>query len=107
MEPVGPQQLAFFGAASKALKGQRPNCPNCSAQLRSYFHAFDPSKPQGTIWVWCGACFRHCHLPRVTPLITCRDPFSETSREAFSQLERSTNPFFLDRLESLWSRGEL
>jgi hypothetical protein len=105
IEAVGANQLSFLGAASKALKGNAPPCPHCRSSLRAYFHLFDVANQKGTIWVWCGACFHHSHLPRVTPQIAFPDPFGQMSRAEVADLETSSSPSFMDRLEDLWRKG--
>ncbi|HEX4423330.1 MAG TPA: hypothetical protein VH165_35715 [Kofleriaceae bacterium] len=103
-EAGGPHQMAFMGAASRTLRGEREiACPKCgAAELRAYFHLFNAAKRTGTIWVWCPACRTTGHLPRVTPAVELGpDPFAGLSLEQFAALELDPHKGLIDRLEEL------
>jgi hypothetical protein len=103
----GEFQLPFLAAAGRALRGQLGACPKCHAPLRAYFHVFQVNEAKGTMWLWCGNCYMHAHLPRVQLQCTLLDPFGGLSRTEFAQLESATDQDFMDRLEALWDRGLL
>jgi hypothetical protein len=110
IEAGGAFQFPFMGAASRSLQGERGIvCPKCAqTTLRAYFHAFDREKDVGTIWVWCPKCRTTAHLPRVIPKVALGpDPFSELSREEFARLETKSGEHLLDRLDRLWTQGQL
>jgi hypothetical protein len=103
----GTLQLPFMTAAARALRGQLAPCPKCSAELRAYFHVFNVKEKKGTIWLWCGACHLHTHLPRTRPQVAFQDPFAELSLDEFAALELDSGQPLLDRLEALWTTGQL
>lgn len=103
----GEFQLPFLAAAGRALRGQLGACPKCQAPLRTYFHVFQVNEDKGTLWLWCGNCHLHAHLPRVQLQCALPDPFGDLSKAEFAQLESATDQTFLDRLETLWDRGDL
>ena len=103
----GEHQLAFLGAASRALHGDSRPCPKCSVSLRAYFHVINVEKRTGSLWAWCSTCGMFATLPRVKPTVCLPDPFSDLSREEFIALELSTEELFFDRLERMWNDGAL
>jgi hypothetical protein len=110
IEAGGVFQFLFMGAASRSLRGERGIvCPKCEqTTLRAYFHAFDRENQMGTIWVWCPECRTTAHLSRVTPKVALGpDPFAELSRDEFARLETDSSKHLLDRLERLWTQGQL
>jgi hypothetical protein len=103
----GEYQIPFMAAASRALREPLPACPRCGAALRAYFHVINRNQSTGTIWVWCGSCGTHVHLPRVRPVRIFVDPFAALPDAEFIVLETSRDEAFLDRLERLWNEGTL
>ena len=103
----GEHQLPYLGAANRALHGDLRPCPRCHANLRAYFHVFQPETGKGTLWAWCGACGMYATLSRVKPTVVFGDPFADVPRGEFAALETSSEEPFLDRLERLWNDGAL
>lgn len=92
-----------MAAASRALRDDPPPCLKCAAELRCYFHVFQPKTGQGSVWLWCSGC----RIYTVHATRAFRDPFADVSRGEFAALETSRDDAFLDRLERLWLAGEL
>ena len=110
VEAGGAFQVPFMAVGSKVLEGKPPDpCPQCAhVPLRYYFHEFNRSRRQGTLWVWCSNCRTSCHLPRVTPRGTMpKDPFVGLGLEDFARLETESGEPLLGRLDRMWDEGVL
>jgi hypothetical protein len=110
IEAGGAYQLPCMKAAGRVLKGEQVVlCPKCrDANLRYYFHAFDKSRGEGTIWVWCPSCHLTCRLRRVSPMgPRQQDPFAVLDLDQFANLELTPGEPLLDRLDRLWDEGIL
>jgi hypothetical protein len=109
IEAGGEYQLPCMKAAGRVLKGEQVICPKChDANLRYYFHVFNKSRGEGTVWVWCPKCHITCHLPRVSLLgLEQQDPFADLDLEQFAKLEADPAQPLLDRLDRLWDEGKL
>jgi hypothetical protein len=103
----GVHELAFVGAANRALRGVFGPCPRCNGALRSYFHVFQSQTGKGTLWLWCSTCGMHTTLTRVKPALRFPDPFAGLARREFGVLEADGEERFFDRLERMWSDGIL
>lgn len=103
----GEHQLPFLGAASRVLQGNFHPCPKCGAELHAYFHVLQSRTGKGSLWVWCATCHMYTTLPRVKPIQIFPDPFAEVPRGEFGAMEMSREEPFFDRLERMWSNGEL
>jgi len=109
VEASDEYQIPFMLAARKVFQGAPVLCPRCNdATLRYYFHVFNQSRRQGTVWAWCPKCHTHCHLPRVSPQnVKQIDPFADLTLDQFAELELDPREPLLSRLNRLWEEGKL
>src|ERR1044071_3461450 len=103
----GEHQLPFLGAASRALHGDLRRCPKCNANLRAYFHVFQPQTGKGSLWAWCGTCGMYATLPPLPPTVLFPAPLADVPRGESAALETTSEDASLHRLDRMWNDGTL
>ena len=96
--------VAFWRVGIESLQGRvTGHCPRCGDDaVRYYAHHFEDNR--SALWVWCSACHEWSVASNMNLELSFSDPYADASLAEFEQMERSG---WLDRLDGLWSNGQL